>query len=934
MPARDLLRLLDSLSPDKLQRGKQFEKICRWYLTNDPVYRGQLKTVWLWDEWPDRWGDDEAGIDLVAEANDGRLWAVQAKAYDPKYSIKKSDVDSFLSESARPEFSYRLLIATTDRIGRIASRTLGNQEKPAGQVLRWDLERSPVRWPERLDALQPKETERYSPRPHQSHAVEDIVAGFTGAARGQLIMACGTGKTLVSLWVREELRAERTLVLVPSLSLLRQTIGEWLQHRRQAFEFLVVCSDDTVRNRDAKTDRLPDLGLPATTDAEGVAMFLRDEGPKVVFATYQSSRVIAEATDECGSGFSLSISDEAHRCTGPESSLFATVLDDHRIPVTKRLFMTATPRYFAGAVRMEGQDLDFRIASMDDESLFGTVLHKLSFAKALEGGLLADYRVLVIGVDDATYRGYADRGHLVTRDGDRVDDARVLAAQIGLAMAMRRYGLSRTITFHSRVDSAQSFRDRLHEVIAWMPEEDRPLGRIWTDHVSGQMSSGERGAKLNYLRDLDSHEKGVLTNARCLSEGVDLPALDCVAFIDPKRSAIDITQALGRVMRKSNDQSKEGSPGTVVVPVFVATDKDPELELEGSVFKPVWDVVRALRAHDEVLAEELDSMRRADGCHSTGRARLPRKIEVDMPKAIGDGFVRAFEAKLVNKTTSSWDFWYGLLQRYVEATGSALVPQDYEQEEGYSLGSWVATQRMAKRAGTLSSDRIGLLDQLGLVWSPHESLWEIGFRAFELYVEENASADVPQKYEDSNGFKLGRWVGVQRITRRSGDLEESRLRRLNAIGMIWGRPKVEWEAGYEAFKRYMEVEGHPMVSPNYREQGGFNLGRWVCAQRRNRQRGTLSNLRVLQLSEIGFEWSAQAARWKQKLKAYREYIEAKGSAWVPKAYTDRNGFKLGMWVAYQRRCWKTNTLDADRTSQLENLGFIWFPSEDDSSPRN
>lgn len=209
---------------------------------------------------------DEAGIDLVAETHDGRLWAIQAKAYDPEYSIKKVDIDSFLSESARAEFSYRLLIATTDKVARLAERTMRAQEKSVGQVLRHDLERNELSWPVTINDLAPAQAEPKTPRDHQQEAIDAVVGGFGEADCGQLVMACGTGKTLVSLWVAEAVKADRTLVLIPSLSLLKQTIREWLLNSSEPFEFLPVCSDETVGAQDQVVSNLTELGFPATGD--------------------------------------------------------------------------------------------------------------------------------------------------------------------------------------------------------------------------------------------------------------------------------------------------------------------------------------------------------------------------------------------------------------------------------------------------------------------------------------------------------------------------------------------------------------------------------------------------------------------------------------------------------------------------------------------
>ena len=516
--------LLGRLDPDPGRRGRQFERICKWFLTHDPIYAHDLRHVWLWHEWPGRWGAD-AGIDLVAEGRRGHLWAIQAKAYDEATWITKRDVDTFLAESGRPEFSFRLLIATTNLMGRTAKRTIEAQEKQASVLLLGDLEAAEVAWPHSPSDLRSRRLPPKRPRPHQREAMNSVVKGFDGADRGQLIMACGTGKTLAALFINEKLAADRTLVLVPSLSLLAQTLREWTANTTAGFDFLPVCSDETVAEPDAVVSNTSDLGFPVTTDAEQIATFLRRRsGHRVVFATYQSSPQIAQAF-RLGRvpAFDLAIADEAHRCAGPVSSEFGTILHAQAIKARRRLFMTATPRYFTGRVVREAREADFEVASMDDEAEFGPVFHRLGFAEAIERDLLTDYQVVVVGVDNDTYRDWAQRGRFVTIDGKKVTDARTLAGQLGLAKAMRRYDLHRTITFHSRVKHAREFADSLLEVIAWMPALQRPKGHLWSDYASGEMPAGKRRVLLRHLATTGDGQRGLLANARCLAEGVDRP---------------------------------------------------------------------------------------------------------------------------------------------------------------------------------------------------------------------------------------------------------------------------------------------------------------------------------------------------------------------------------------------------------------------------
>jgi predicted helicase len=313
----ELQRVLDTLPQDAHGRGKAFESLCKWFLENDPTYAALLEDVWLWSEWPGRWGAD-AGIDLVARAFDGSLWAIQAKCYAPEYTITKQDVDTFLSESGRALFQYRLIIGTTDRVGPRATSTLAAQEKPAHFLGRSSLEQSLI-WPASFRELAPLAPVRPTPLLHQREAIDAVLEGYRhGDERLQLLMACGTGKTNVGAWIAEALGAARTVVLVPSLSLLSQTLRSWTAARHD-FEFLVVCSDETTVDDDDFLGTPVHLAVPVTTEVAAIAAAISvpRRHPLVVFSTYQSSPRVAEALRDEG-GADLVVADEAHRCVAGE----------------------------------------------------------------------------------------------------------------------------------------------------------------------------------------------------------------------------------------------------------------------------------------------------------------------------------------------------------------------------------------------------------------------------------------------------------------------------------------------------------------------------------------------------------------------------------------------------------------------------------------
>ncbi|WP_231578266.1 DEAD/DEAH box helicase [Rhodococcus sp. PML026] len=891
-------------------RGRQFEDLCMWFLANDPQYRNVLRRVWLWDDWPGRWGAD-AGIDLVAEDQEGRLWAVQAKAYGAQYSVTKADVDTFLSESSRRQFHYRLLIATTDRIHHVARRTIDAQEKPVGLLGLSDLVTADVAWPPDPTSLQPSPRPKPA-RPHdyQREAIDAVVAGFAAADRGQLIMACGTGKTLTAQFISTALDAQRTLILVPSLSLLKQTMRVW--QTQAPVELLPVCSDETVsRTEDSPIENVSELGLPVTTDPVGISEFLRRQsGPRVVLCTYQSSSQIAEAfTLADVPPFDLVIADEAHRCTGQQSSPFSTVLDGTRIKADRRLFMTATPRYFTGRIIKAANDVDLEVASMDDETIFGKVFHRLGFSEAISRDLLTDYQVAIVGVDDATYRNYTENGTLVARSGADVTDARSLAGQIGLAKAMRTYDLRRVISFHSRVARARTFAAEMPSVIEWMPDIERPSGSLWSTHTSGEMSAGARHVLLQQLTHLGDDERGLLANARCLAEGVDVPTLDGVAFIDPRRSEVDIVQAVGRAIRRADDKAI----GTIVIPVFVDGDADPEAALNDSAFKPVWDIIKALRAHDDDLAEQIDTLRRDMG--RLGRApRVPDKIHLDMPVQIGEDFARAFDARLVEQTAQPWDFWFGLLERYVDERGDAAVLQTHTVD-GHRLGTWVSIQRTHRSKGRLSAIRQQLLEALPRwSWDPKADQWEDGYRHLREYVIVHGTAEIRDDYVCDDEYRLGKWVGKQRS--KWSAVQTHRKERLEELpGWTLDARTALWEKSFTALAKYVQEHGHANP-PRGLAVEGIDIETWVRRQRRHWDE--LTDERRRRLRDLpGWTLNAVEEKWNTGYRHLVAYVEKVGSAEVLQSYDADDGYALGKWVSVQRRTWDKMT--AGRRNKLAEL---------------
>jgi superfamily II DNA or RNA helicase len=871
------------------------------------MYKSKLKKVWLWDDWPDCWGRD-CGIDLVAEDVDGNNWAMQAKCYDPKYSVTKQDIDSFLSESTNPKIQRRLLIATTDGLGSNAVGIIKRQHEtiPINQLMLTELLESPINWPKSLDELSTGGVKKaYIPKPYQQIAIDKVTDNLND--RGQLIMACGTGKTLTALWIAEALKSETILVLLPSLLLLSKTLAEWLTHSKEPFSYLPVCSDDTVaKSEDTIALSTSELSFPSTTDTDSIAKFLKSSGRKVIFSTYQSSPKIAEAFKAMHlKPLDLIIADEAHRCAGKVGSAYSTVLDNDQIPAAKRLFMTATPRIFQAHFLKKSSDSGVDIVSMDDHEAFGAVLHKLSFGEAIEQDLLTDYQVVIVGIDNPRYSEMITKRRLVQTDDDIQSDAQSFASHIGLAKAMKTYDLKRVISFHSRVITAKDFAKKLPEVINWMPEESRPDGELLTGHVSGAMPTNERGRNLRAIGEIESDQRYVLSNARCLSEGVDVPTLDGVAFIDPKNSEIDIVQAVGRAIRLS----KRKAIGSIVIPVFIEDLDDPDEVLNSSPFNKVWGVVNALRSHDEGLGKQLDQLRQVMG--KRGHVGRPDKIIFDLPTTITHQFEEALHAKLIESSTASWQFWLGLLEQYVELNkhDNCIVNQEFNFL-GHKLGSWVNRQRSHKEK--LTPKQVSQLDDVGFVWNVLEYQWEEGFKYLAAYKKEYSNCNVSKGFI-YHGYPLAVWVTSQRTNNKK--LNSERLKRLDSLGFDWDRHTTKWEIKFRCLAAYKKEYGHCRVQFSSKYQGE-NLGSWVSLQRK--QEAKLTSEQVNRLDDLGFDWKPHNDQWERGFGYLVAYKEQHGNCEVQKACTQLD-FKLGNWVGTQRL--KKDQLSPQKFNRLRDLGF-------------
>ena len=430
----------------------------------------------------------------------------------------------------------------------------------------------------------------------------------------------------------------------------------------------------------------------------------------------------------------------------------------------------------------------------------------------------------------------------------------------------------------------------------------------------------QRDSLLRHLRDLHEDQRGLLSNARCLAEGVDIPAIDGVAFIDPKGSEIDIIQAVGHAIRKSPDKRV----GTIVIPVFIDEHDEPEAVLSGSAFATVWAVLKALRSHDETLAEELDSIRREMGrVHAP--VRRPDRIRLDVPwSEVDEQFAGAFNARLIETTTASWEYWFGLLEQFAEHAGHTKVPLEHCVDTWRLFGSWVATQRKLGRDGSLLAERRALLEGLpGWSWAPASEQWDEGLNALQAFAAHEGHATVPKRHVES-GVNLGTWVQHQRTDYREGTLESQRIALIESVpGWVWNTKDERWEKGYTLLNRFVSRNGHAEV-PDTHSESGFPLGHWVRHQRQMFRRQILSPDRQAKLQETaGWSWGVKDGHWQRVFRLLCDYEVREGDTNVPGSLIVE-GVRFGHWVLLQRSLFKKGRLSPERARRLESLAtWTW-----------
>jgi len=842
---------------DRKGKGDCFEALTRYYLQLHPKYATKLKKVWLLSKVPPRLrrklnlpGPDE-GIDLIAETHDGEFWAIQCKyREDETKSLSRRQLSTFtdLALNICNNIDLALVCTTANRFSHKFKLYGERLSFCAGDQWR-ELDKSFFRDLRKLLASKPVSLKPLKPRPHQKRALRNAQEHFVkdGNSRGKLIMPCATGKSLTGYWCAEKLKAKSILIAVPSLALIRQTLETWTKEsvaNKRSPNWIVVCSDESVRdfNRDDPAVLTHDLGVRVNTDPKRIASWLRKHKGDltVVFTTYQSGLVTAEAAKKARVKFDLGIMDEAHKTTGKKASLFSHLLHDKNIKIKHRIFMTATERRYRGGSE--------EIASMDDPQLYGDTFELLSFKKALESKppILSDYKILTILVSQDDIAKLIQRNLFVKPDKGRWDsdiEADMLACLVALRKAIKDHDIKHAVSFHSSIARAKAFQvnqDVFGKVF-------RRYGKLETFHVSGKTPTAVRSDQLDMF---SASKRSLITNARCLTEGVDVPNIDCVLFADPKKSTVDIVQAIGRALRVA--QGKKF--GYVLIPVLVDREQTDRKTLQTKAFESVLIVLRALAANDERIVEYFRTI-------SQGQRRIPGTdpFVIDVPLGVeidAQEFVESVELQLWSRLAKlSWmpfeearEFVHSLgLKNHPEwnkyykgelpekGTRPKDIPtapnQTYKDQGWLGWGDWLGTGTVASQLFSHRSFKHArkFVHSLGL---KSQSEW-YKYCNGELPAKEPLPEDIPSNphrtYRERGWISMGDWLGTGYVAHQSRRYRPFRKARkfVRTLGLKNGKEWLAYGRGELPEKGSLPEDIPAYPNQTYKNSGWVSMGDWL-----------------------------------------------------------------------------------------------------------
>ena len=632
----ELITQINSHIDDQRDRGTAFEEMVLAYLKNEPTYHNKFSDIWMLKDVPDQYGipKKDTGVDLVAcDRITGELTAIQAKFYRGK--VGKDTINSFIAEFSKNYYAAGIIVSTTDEWNKNAENALESLSKPMTRIGLSQLEHANIDW-QLFSFDQPNEKLRQKPkhlRDYQQEAIDKSLSYFKQHDRGKLIMAPGTGKTFTSLKIAEALMKDQgktdfnILYLVPSIQLLSQTLFNWNDdHDEQVYmnSFSVVSDAKATKKKHGDDDlSAKDIGFPATTNVDQLMANYQKTKPNngkqmnVIFSTYQSIDVIHQAQEAGLPEFDLIVADEAHRTTGAsemgDPSVFTKVHSNKNVQGKLRLYQTATPKVYGVDAKKKAKEQSIVISSMDDEKTYGQVIYHLGFGDAVNRGYLTDYKVSVLAVSEQ----YVNKTMQETLSSDnelKTDDPgkiigvwNAMVKRNGLNGEIKGAPMKRAIAFTDTIAHSKEIAKEFNNVVNdYLGKEADDSFTVDVKHVDGSLNALQKKNALDWLaNDMPDNHARVLSNVRFLTEGIDVPSLDAVIFFSPKKSQVDIVQAVGRIMRRY--EGKEY--GYIILPVVIDVGSKPEDVLDNNKrYREVWQVLNALRSTDERFEAEINKL--------------------------------------------------------------------------------------------------------------------------------------------------------------------------------------------------------------------------------------------------------------------------------------------------------------------------------------
>lgn len=786
------------------------------------------------------------------------------------------------------------------------------------------------------------------PKQHQDKALVDLVEYLYRRDRVKVIMACGTGKTLIQMWATQRLAPKRVLVLVPTLALLKQVRDKWVEQNDVekwggALRTLCVCSDGSIgrsspndRRRSGDQDHITfsELEFPTCTDPDVVNAFFDHPGAangsvSVVFSTYLSAHIVGAAMlrRPAGDGeFDVGVFDEAHKTVGTHGKSYGFALHDHNIRIIKRLFFTATPRLIVPAQRGRKVTETRSVVSMDDQAIYGPTAHMLSFKDAADARIIVPYRVIISLVDDEQFTStdIENRGQTV------------LANQFVLRQAMETHGLRKAVTFHATVDSADAFTSSF--------KSHQPNTDIECFHVSGRQNASKREATMSAFAQ---SRFGFVTNSRCLTEGVDVPAVDVVAFMDRRKSAVDIVQAVGRSLRLSDGKTH----GHVLLPIHLNLRLNESVEeaLERADLKTVSDVLRALFENDGNLLNLFRSALTRDGASGmTGDfddglfslsgegATSPKPdhaIQIDfgsLPRSAGNldasRLFSVLRTKILAAATDyeSWDSSFDSYSEFVASNSGRHPSGTSANRHERKLGLWLCNQRQSLDRFDRCCKKVLALESVdGFVWNVIDAKWHRNFVEYKAFLLAHGRRP-KQGCKTALEKRLITWEGAQRKILDPGDLTDSKVQLLLQIPQFFlPANEAQWDNTYTAYVLFVRSNGrHPLQTS--KEPKERWLGKWATTQRLRLDSRDKTDVRVAELDRIeGFVWAANEEGWMRNYQLYLHFTQSQGR--LPNARSkDPSEGKIGRWTETQRNLLDRNDATNPRVALLSSVpGFKW-----------